>query len=163
MKNLIRITAAIIITIIIYTTLAKISIYAVQIINLFSLAVIYFALEKGEIFGACFGAFCGIIYDSFSLGAFGVAGIAKTITGFLAGYVSKKIDVTPFIRSFIFIFILISLELIVWVFLYSYIFLASFNTGKGIIFLQPLGTAFLGSLIFLLIRKVKGVTSKYKK
>ncbi len=163
MKNLIRVTAGIIITIIIYTTLAKISISAVQIINLFSLVVIYFAMEKGEVFGACLGAFCGLIYDSFSLGVFGVAGIAKTLTGFLAGYVSKKIDVNPFIRSLIFIFILISSELIVWGFLYSYIFSASFNTGKGIVFLQPFGTAFSGSLIFLLIRKFKGVTSKHKK
>jgi len=163
MRDLIRVAAGIIIALIIYTTLSKISIFAVQIINVFSLVVIYFALEKGEVFGACLGALCGLIYDSFSLGVFGVAGIAKTVTGFLAGYISKKIDVTPFVRSLILIFILISAELIVWGFFYSYIFSESFNTGKGLVFFQPLGTAFSGGLIFLLVRKFRGVTSKHKK
>jgi rod shape-determining protein MreD len=119
------------------------------------LVVIYFAVEKNEIFGACVGAFCGLIQDSFSLGVFGVAGLAKTIAGFTAGYIAKKIDVHPPLRSFVFIFLLISFEFILWALLYSFIFSGSINTGRGLIFFQPLSTALVGSVLFFFLRKFK--------
>lgn len=138
-----------------YTLLAKISVFLLLLINLFSLIVIYFALEKGEVVGACLGAFCGLLQDSFSLSVFGVAGIAKTIMGFSAGYFSGKINVTPIRRNFAFVFLLICMELLIWAVLYSFIFSERVNTGGGLIFFQPLITAVLGSLIYRVIRKPK--------
>jgi len=155
MKNFIKPFFAIIIAVVIYSVFFKFSIILPQIINVFSLVVIYFALIKGEVFGACLGAFCGLVQDSFSLGVFGVAGIAKTITGFLAGYISKRIDVGPFVRNFLFIFILICLELTLWSFLYFFIFSERINTKNGLIFLQPLVTGLLGSTLFHLIQIIQ--------
>lgn len=155
MKDLIKVIVGIIIAFLIYTILNKISPSLIHLFNIFSLVVIYFAIEKYEIFGACAGAFCGLIQDSFSLGVFGVAGLAKTVTGFTAGYIAKKIDVLPLFRSFILIFLLISLELFLWAILYSFIFSGSINTGRGLIFFQPLSTALVGSFLFLLLRKIK--------
>ncbi len=156
MKDFIKVTLGIIIAFFLYTILNKISPSLIQLFNVFSLVVIYFAIEKNEIFGACLGAFCGLIQDSFSLGVFGVAGLAKTVTGFTAGYISKKVDVFPLLRSFVFIFVLISLEFILWAILYSFIFSGSINTGRGLVFFQPLGTALVGSLLIFLLRKIKG-------
>ena len=156
MKDFIKVTIGIIIAFFLYTILNKISPSLIQLFNVFSLVVIYFAIEKNEIFGACLGAFCGLIQDSFSLGVFGVAGLAKTVTGFTAGYISKKVDVFPLLRSFVFIFVLISLEFILWAILYSFIFSGSINTGRGLVFFQPLGTALVGSLLIFLLRKIKG-------
>ena len=155
MKDFIKVSLGIIITFLLYTILSKISPSLVLLFNVFSLVVIYFAVEKDEIFGACVGAFCGLIQDSFSLGVFGVAGLAKTIAGFTAGYIAKKIDVHPPLRSFVFIFLLISFEFILWALLYSFVFSGSINTGRGLIFFQPLSTALVGSVLFFFLRKFK--------
>jgi rod shape-determining protein MreD len=119
--------------------------------------VIYFAVEKGEIYGACLGAFCGLIQDSFSISVFGVAGIAKTIVGFLAGYFAGKINVTPIRRSFFFILVLNCVELLIWAGLYSFIFSERVNTGGGLLFFQPLLTAFLGAAVFSQLRRKKSL------
>ena len=153
MKDFVKVSLGIIITFLLYTILNKISPSLVLLFNVFSLVVIYFAVEKNEIFGACVGAFCGLIQDSFSLGVFGVAGLAKTIAGFTAGYIAKKIDVHPPLRSFVFIFLLISFEFILWALLYSFVFSGSINTGRGLIFFQPLSTAMVGSVLFFFLRK----------
>ena len=153
MKDFVKVSVGIIIAFLIYTVLNKISPSLVLLFNVFSLVVIYFAVEKNEIFGACVGAFCGLIQDSFSLGVFGVAGLAKTVAGFTAGYIAKKVDVRPPLRNFIFIFLLISLEFILWALLYSFIFSESINTGRGLVFFQPLSTALVGSLLFYFLKK----------
>jgi rod shape-determining protein MreD len=155
MKDFIKVSIAIIIAFLVYTVLNKIAPSLVLLFNVFSLVVIYFAVEKNEIFGACLGAFCGLIQDSFSLGVFGVAGLAKTVAGFTAGYIAKKVDIRPLFRSFVFIFLLVSLEFILWALLYSFIFSESINTGRGLIFFQPLGTALVGSILFFLLRRFK--------
>jgi rod shape-determining protein MreD len=155
MKDFIKVSLGIIIAFLLYTTLSKISLSLVLLFNVFSLVVIYFGVEKNEVFGACVGAFCGLIQDSFSLGVFGVAGLAKTITGFMAGYIAKKIDVHPPLRSFVFIFLLISFEFILWALLYSFVFSGSINTGRGLIFFQPLSTALAGSVLFFFLKKFK--------
>ena len=146
---------SVLVAFVLYTLLAKISVSLLLLVNFFSLIVIYFALEKGEIYGACLGTFCGLLQDSFSLSVFGVAGIAKTIMGFLAGYISGKINVTSARRNFIFVFVLLCVELLVWAVLYSFIFSEKVNTGGGLIFFQPLVTAVLGSLAFRFIFKQK--------
>lgn len=155
MKDFVKVSLGIIIAFLLHTALSKISPSLVLLFNVFSLVVIYFAVEKNEVFGACLGAFCGLIQDSFSLGVFGVAGLAKTIAGFTAGYIAKKIDVHPPLRSFVFIFLLISFEFILWALLYSFVFSGSINTGRGLIFFQPLSTALVGSVLFFFLRKFK--------
>jgi len=155
MKDFIGMVLSVLVAFLLYSLLAKISISLLFLFNFFSLIVIYFALEKGEIYGACLGAFCGLLQDSFSLSVFGVAGIAKTIMGYSAGYFSTKINVTPVRRNFVFIFLLLCMELIIWLILYSFIFSERVSTGRGLIFFQPLITAVLGSLAYRFVRKLK--------
>ena len=101
MRQLFEIAIAIIIALVLFAAFSYISVYLIQAINVFSLVVIYYAASKGEIHGACLGSVCGLIQDSFSLGVFGVAGIAKTIMGFAAGFVAKRINVLPASRNFV--------------------------------------------------------------
>ena len=155
MKDFIGMVLSVVAAFALYFLFAKISVSLLLSINLFSLIVIYFALEKGEIYGACLGAFCGLVQDSFSLSVFGVAGIAKTIMGFSAGYFSGKINVTPVRRNFVFVFFLLSLELAIWALLYSFIFSERVNTGGGLIFFQPVITAVLWALAYRYIRNLK--------
>lgn len=163
MRDFLETCLGIVIALILFSLLSHVSIYLIQAINVFSLLVIYMSSSRNEVYGACLGSVCGLIQDSFSLGVFGVAGIAKTIMGFLAGYVSKRIDVSSSWRSFLFIFMLITIELIFWAFLYSFIYSKTLNTGKGVVFLQPLITALFGSMLFPQIRKATKAISRYRR
>lgn len=163
MRDLLESSLGLIFSLIIFFLFSHISVYLIQAINIFSLLVIYLSSARDEIYGACLGAVCGLIQDSFSLGVFGVAGIAKTIMGFLAGFISKRFDVSSPSRSFLYIFVLITIELIFWAFLYSFIYSKTLNTGNGVIFLQPFITALIGSLLFPKIRKATQAISQYRR
>jgi rod shape-determining protein MreD len=156
MRDFIKIILSILIAILLYTTLGKIFPPLIYLFNFFSLVIIYFAIKKEEVFGACLGAACGLIQDSLSLGVFGVYGLAKTVTGYLAGYLSKKIDLLSAFRSFVFILVLVSIEFILWMLLYSFVFSEKISIGKCILLFQPLATALLGSFIFSIL----GLTKK---
>lgn len=155
MRDFIKIVLSIIVVIFLYTSLSKIFPSLIYLFNFFSLVVIYFAVRKEEILGACLGAACGLIQDSLSLGVFGVSGLAKTVTGYLAGYLSKKIDLLSILRLFVFIFLLVSVEFILWTLVYSFVFSEKISIGKGLLIFQPLSTALLGSLIFSMLGATK--------
>jgi rod shape-determining protein MreD len=131
--------------------------------NLLSVVVLYAAVRKGEIYGAVTGMLCGLLQDSFSLGVFGVAGIAKTLAGFTAGSVAKKIDTASFSRRYTFFSLVLILELAVWLFLYSAIFSQRVNTAGGLIFLQPFLTALAAVGMFPLMRWISRILEKRKK
>jgi len=154
-KEILKTAAATLAAFVLYSLLGKIDPSLLLVLNTFSLVVIFFSMLKGELFGVLLGALCGLLQDSFSLGVFGVAGLSKTLLGFAAGYVSRKMNVFPFFRNFIFIFILATGELAVWAFLYTLVFSKNLITGNALIFFQPLATAVLGSLIFALARRLK--------
>jgi rod shape-determining protein MreD len=163
MRDFLETLLGVVIALILFFLFSHVSVYLIQAINVFSLLVIYMSSTRNEVYGACIGTVCGLIQDSFSLGVFGVAGIAKTIMGFLAGFVSKRIDVSSYWRRFLFIFVLVTVELVFWAFLYSFIYSKTLNTGRGVIFLQPLITALIGSMLFPQIRRAAKALSQYRK
>jgi len=114
MKEILKTAAATLAAFVLYSLLGRVDPSLLLILNTFSLVVIFFSMLKGELFGVVLGALCGLLQDSFSMGVFGVAGLSKTLLGFTAGYVSRKMNVVPFFRNFIFIFILATGELAVW-------------------------------------------------
>jgi len=142
---------------VLYSLLGRISPAAVLLFNFFSLVVFFFAVEKGEVYGACLGAVCGLIQDSLSLRVFGVSGMAKTLAGYLAGNVAAKVNVLPMRRQFVFLFLLTAVEYAVWAGLYSFLFSEKLFTAGGWTFLQPLATAALGTAVYPLFRKLKAV------
>ena len=155
LNDFIRVAIGILISFLLYAIFSRISPSFLLLFNVFSLVVFYFSVKKGEIFGSCLGAVCGLFQDYFFFGVYGVAGLSKTISGFLAGYLSKKIDVQPPLRNFFFLTILLSFELILWALLFSFIVPESINTGGGLIFFQPVATAVLGTFVFFLMKKLK--------
>ncbi|MFQ6037266.1 MAG: rod shape-determining protein MreD [Candidatus Aminicenantales bacterium] len=153
MKDYIVMLASVVGAFVLVTLLGQVSHSLVRVVNIFSLVVVYFAVEKGEVTGACLGAACGLLQDSFSLGVFGVAGIAKTVMGFLAGYSSARVNILPLGRNFVFILILVTLELIIWMGLTSVVFSEPVNFDNGLLFFQPLVTTILGAGCFAFLRK----------
>lgn len=155
MRNFVEIGLGIIIAFLLYTIIGKISFSLSQLLNFFTLAVIYFAVKRGELYGACIGTVCGLIQDSFSLGVFGIGGLSKTLMGFLAGFIGQRINVLPLMRNFLFILVLTIGETALSIFLYYFISAEYVREITPLVLFQPLGTAFLGSVVFLILRKFK--------
>jgi len=109
------------------------------------------------------GMLCGLLQDSFSIGIFGVAGIAKTLAGFIAGSVAKKINLAPYSRRYLFFALVLILELAVWAFLYAAIFSRRIYTAGGLIFLQPFLTALAAVGIFPLVKRLRLIIEKRRK
>jgi len=139
--------------VVLQATLGQISARILPAVNVFSWVVLYFAVLRHELYGAVMGTVCGLVQDSLSLGIFGVAGLTKTTLGVVAGYVSRKINVTPVTRSFVFLLILATLELALWKFLVFSLFGERFSLDGGVALVQPFLTAFAGTVLIRTLGK----------
>lgn len=136
-----------------YTILGRLASSWLPMISLFTLAVIYFGLRRGELFGAVVGTGSGLLLDAFSLGVFGISGLTLTVVGYLSGLVSKKIQIASFFKAFIFVAVMTLVESLLWLGLVR--LLLSQQTGRptDILVLRPLVTAAAGATVFGLIRR----------
>jgi rod shape-determining protein MreD len=150
-------------------TLVAVAVYSVAgaaapallvLFNAFTVVVLYFSVRRGEVFGAVLGTMCGLVQDAFSLGVFGVAGLTKTLLGFWTGYVSRRIDVAPFTRNALFMMVMSVLEMILWVLLTAAVRLESVNFHGGLMLLQPVVTAVVGSSLFAIERWIRSRKSR---
>jgi rod shape-determining protein MreD len=140
---------------IVHAALRRISVPFLIALDVYSVAVIAFALVKGEIAGAVMGTVCGLVVDSFSLGVFGLAGIAGTVTGYLTGFVSRKINVLSPGRMFVFTGLMGLLDFSLWVLLTSVFFGRGIAWGGGMALVRPATTAISVTLLYTAYRKIK--------
>jgi rod shape-determining protein MreD len=124
-------------------------------LNIFPIAVILFAMVKGDLAGAVMGTAAGIAADAFSLGVFGVNGVVLTAVGFLSGWVSRRINVVAPGRSFLFIGLLSALELALRLSLSAAILAERVPWNHGWILLQPPAMALAGTVTFALFRRIR--------
>ena len=101
-QNIIRGGLTVLAAFLVFSALRQISLSLAIGVDVFTVAVIVYGVSEGEIAGAIMGMVCGLIIDAFSLGLFGLAGLSKTVTGFLAGFISRKINVQPPGRMIVF-------------------------------------------------------------
>jgi len=156
MRSVFEAVLGIILAVVLHALLGKISASLLFLFNVFSWVVLYFSLMKHEVFGAVIGTVCGLLQDSFSLGLFGVGGLTKTLLGFTTGYISRKINVAPVVRNLVFLLIVSTIELALWKFLVFFLFRERFALGGGLVFFQPLATAFFVTLLFQIIQRKRG-------
>jgi len=155
LSDLLVILIAVSAAFLIYSLLGAALLQTIYIINIFSIIVIVGALKKGGLFGAFLGTGCGLVQDSFSFGVFGVAGLTKTILGFAAGTISRRIDVAEPGRNFVFIVILSGLEVLAWVLLVALARRQKVNFHQGLMLIQPLVTAVVSGLLVQLVNKIE--------
>jgi cell shape-determining protein MreD len=153
MKHFFEGLVGIALAVVLHTVLGKVSAPLLVVFNAFSWVVLYFGLTRQEVFGAVMGTACGLLQDSFSLGVFGVGGLTKTVLGFSAGYISRKINVTPVTRTFAFTLIIAAVELFLWKSLALFLFGQRFSASGGLVFLQPLFTALVVTFAFQVQRR----------
>jgi len=125
------------------------------VFNAFSWIVLYFSLTRHEVYGAFMGTACGLLQDAFSMGVFGVGGLTKTLLGFGAGYISRKINVIPVTRTYIFLLVLAVVELFLWKFLALFLFGERFSAAGGLFLLQPPVTALVVTVAFQVQRRME--------
>ena len=124
-------------------------------LDVYAVAVIVFALVKGEIAGAVMGMACGLVVDSFSLGVFGLAGMAGTVTGYLTGAISRKINVLSPGRMLVFSGLMGLLDFSLWALLTSVFFGRGIPWGGGTALVRPVATALSVTLLYFAYRKIK--------
>ena len=153
MRRSTEVLVGLILAVALHTIFGKISPSLLVVFNPFSWVVLYFGLTRQEAFGAVMGTVCGLLQDSMSLGVFGVSGLTKTLLGFGAGYISRKINVLPPSRTFVFVLIMAASELALWKLLVLFLFAEKWSSAGGLVFLQPLLTAAVVTALFQFKRK----------
>ncbi|MHB8055000.1 MAG: hypothetical protein ACYDH3_07120 [Candidatus Aminicenantales bacterium] len=139
----------------VFTLIGPLAAPAAVVVDVFTVAVLLFGTIRGEIPGAVMGAVCGLIVDAFSLGVFGLAGLVLTAGGYLAGYVSRKINIHRWYRMFLFFFILAAVTFAAWVGLTLAVARNPLPWAGGLIVLRPVATAVAAALIYEATRRLK--------
>lgn len=137
-----------------HTLIGRIDPAPLILANVFTLAVLVPAFLKGELYGAVLGTVCGLLQDTAGLGVFGVAGLSKTVMGFLTGLVAKKINLVSPLRNYVFFVLMTGLELGLWLFFYVLISGDRAYLANGLLLLQPPVTAALGTAFVSLRRRL---------
>lgn len=141
--------------ILVYSLLGKLAPPLIIVFNPFTWVVLYFSLVRHEVYGAVVGTICGLVQDAFSFGIFGVGGLTKTLLGFSAGLVARKINVLPPGRNFLFLFLLATAELLLWKAVVIFLFGEKPGLLNGYLLAQPLATASVVAVLFQLIGRRK--------
>lgn len=136
-----------------YTILGRLASSWAPMLSLFTLAVIYYGQKKGELFGAVVGSSSGLLVDAFSVGVFGISGLTLTVTGYLAGFIAKRIQVLNFVRTFVFLTLLTLAESALWLVLVRLILSQRSARLVDVLLLRPLITGAVGAMVFGLIRR----------
>ena len=124
-------------------------------LHVLPIAVILFAMVKGDLAGALMGTAAGIVADAFSLGVFGANGVVLTSVGFLAGWISRRINVVSPVRSFLFITLFSAFELAARVSLVAAILSEPAPWEQGRLLLPPPVMGLVGAIAFALFRRIR--------
>lgn len=126
----------------------------VLLVNSFTVLVFFSAVFYGELDGAIMGTCAGLVQDALSHGVFGLAGLSLTVSGFLTGWLNQKLDVHTFYKRFVFLFIMSLFQLFFWAIFYFLIFRKSLLYSHPALYLQPLFSGLLASLIIKIFKKL---------
>lgn len=146
---------SLILAFVIYSFLGALDPALVMLINPFAVVVFFISIIYGEVAGLLIGTSAGLLQDAFSYGVLGLAGLSYTISGFLAGWFSQKLNLNSFTKRFVFSFVFSVLQLSIWLVVYGLIFKQSILYSQIYIYLQPVNTALLVSGMVWLLRKLK--------
>jgi len=138
-----------------YSLLGRLNPDLTIFINTFIIAVLLAAITYGEIEGAVMGTVAGLLEDAFSHGVFGLSGLSLTITGFLAGWFAQKISLNSLGKRSVILFFFSLFQLVLWIVLYNFVFKKSLLYSRPGLYLQPVITAIITSLLAGLFRPVK--------
>lgn len=96
--------------------------------NLILIAVVYFSISNGQIFGTITGASYGLLFDLISGNLVGSHMLSKTIAGFVAGYFSGETRREKYLYTYSFTLVVL-LSALADAMIFSFFSVIDFNTN----------------------------------
>jgi len=129
-------------------------------VDLVLVAVVYVALTEGPVTGLLAGTFAGLAQDAMSSGIIGIGGLAKTVVGFLAGFIGTQFIVTNSLPRFVVFLAATVLHAIVFMGLYTLLGIRTFGFPAASVAGQALGNAFVGVIAFNVAELLPGAIER---
>jgi len=126
--------------------------------NLILIAVVYFSISNGQIFGTITGASYGLLFDLISGNLVGSHMLSKTVAGFVAGYFSGETRREKYLYTYSFTLVIL-LSALADAMIFSFFSVIDFNTN----FLMALFNHALLPSIYTSIVSILVVVIPYKR
>ena len=126
--------------------------------NLILIAVVYFSISNGQIFGTITGASYGLLFDLISGNLVGSHMLSKTVAGFIAGYFSGETRREKYLYTYSFTLVVL-LSALADAMIFSFFSVIDFNTN----FLMALFNHALLPSIYTSIVSILVVVIPYKR
>jgi rod shape-determining protein MreD len=126
--------------------------------NLILIAVVYFSISNGQIFGTITGASYGLLFDLISGNLVGSHMLSKTVAGFIAGYFSGETRREKYLYTYSFTLVVL-LSALANAMIFSFFSVIDFNTN----FLMALFNHALLPSIYTSIVSILVVVIPYKR
>jgi rod shape-determining protein MreD len=144
------------------TTLGSLVIRGTAALDLVLIVVVYLALITGPVTGLLLGSAAGLVQDSLSSGIIGIGGLAKTVVGFVAGFLGTQFIVTAPLSRFVVFVLATVLHAGVFMGLYTLLGLRQFDAPWAAVITQAVGNGFLGVVGAQLVELLPGLRDRRK-
>lgn len=129
-------------------------------VDLVLVVVVYNALASGRVTGMLSGSFAGLVQDALSGSVIGMAGLSKTVIGYLAGIVGTQFIVAHSASRFVVFFLATIVNAVVFMGLYELLGLRHFGTPIAAVAGQGIGNAVVGVLAFKVVELWPGAVER---
>jgi rod shape-determining protein MreD len=144
------------------TTLASLVIRGTAALDLVLIVVVYLSLISGPVSGVLLGSAAGLVQDALASGVIGIGGLAKTVVGFIAGFLGTQFILTAPLSRFV-VFVLTTLvHAGIFMGLYTVLELRQFDAPWGPVMSQAVGNGFLGVVGAQLVELLPGLRERRK-
>jgi rod shape-determining protein MreD len=133
---------------------------AVGAVDLVLVVVVYFSLTSGRVTGLLTGSFAGLVQDALSGAVIGMAGLSKTVVGFLTGIIGTQFIVNHSASRFVVFFLATVVNQLVFRGMYELLGLRHFGPAYAVVAAQALGNAIVGVLVFKVLELLPGAVER---
>ena len=126
------------------TTLASLVIRGTAALDLVLIVVVYLSLISGPVSGVLLGSAAGLAQDALATGIIGIGGLAKTVVGFVAGFLGTQFILTAPLSRFVVFVLTTLLHAAIFMGLYTVLEIRHFDSPWGPVLSQAVGNGFLG-------------------
>lgn len=152
--------AAIVLALVLQTTLARFLVLGTAPLDLVLIVVVYVGLTSGPTTGLLAGTCAGLAQDALSSGTLGIGGLAKTIVGYLVGLAGTQFIVTGLLPRFFTFLASTVLHAAIFIGLYELLNLRDFGFPYGAVLGQGVANALVGIVILQVLELLPGVVER---
>jgi rod shape-determining protein MreD len=150
------ICGAIVLALVLQTTLAQLLVRGTAALDLVLVVVVYVALTSGPTMGLLAGAIAGLAQDALASGIIGIGGLANTVVGYVIGLIGTQFIVAKPIPRFVVFFAATILHAVVFMGSYELLGVRHFGLPYGGVLSQGAANAAAGVVAFQVIEMLPG-------